>query len=986
MHYGRVRWFALFAVLAALALPSAGIAQTTTGAVRGYVRDQGGAPLADAQITARNAEIGASRTAITNASGFYNLAGLRPGRYELSARHIGHTPRTQTIQIPIAQTVTADLVLQSGAVQLQAVTVSASENVTIKSSEVGMNVSAAQIRDLPLFDRNFLDLAKLAPGITPKNVNDDTKSISAGGQPAEAINIFIDGASYKNDVLKGGVLAQDQSKGNPFPQGAVQEFRIITQNYKAEYQKASSAIITATTKTGGNQWETDIFGFAVGKSYVAKDAAAERDARARSNYERLQAGGSIGGPITRDKLFFFGTYELNSRDEPRDVILGSNAPLAPPGLNPQQYAGRFTSTFREHLAFTKLTWIKSDLSTIDGSFNFRRDDDFRDFGGGDRSYEAAENMKVDTYTGVANWRRAGGRWLNEAQINLQRGIWSPEPKNPNLIGKLYHGIVRIGGRDTKQQFTQDRIALRNDVTRSPFHWAGEHIVKTGASVDFLNYEGIKHQFGNPLYEFRTDENYLFPFQALIGFGDPSISRKNTQVGAYIQDDWDVTNKLTLNLGVRWDVETNGFNNDYSTPQPLADSLRNQLAAQFFVDRPTPSGNVQVRVIDQLGGIGNFITSGRRDRPMFLEAIQPRLGASYDIRGDGRTVLFGGFGIYNDRNYWNTLFDEQYRRQFKVLRMEFNSTGPTAACPRCVQWNDQYYDPAQLQTLASSGQSGLPEVFLVKNDLRPPKSHQMTAGVRQQWGQQLITVSYNGVRGYNGMNFIRATPFNGLTPNYSTAFVTDDRVKTWYDALQLQVERPLARSRWGGSLAYTLANTEEQGQSTDLFWGFDDRYPTVADMPRKKAPGSQTHTFAANAVTRLPYDFLLSGIVNLGSGIRENATDASQGFGPFERRFYVYEPPTKAFLGLGNVFATQNLDLRLQKDLSVRSGQSATVILDLFNAFNTENWGCYNTQIDPTSGPPNANYGRPNCAGLGRRLQIGLRYGARSGSSSESGNR
>src|SRR5207249_3952052 len=159
-----------------------------------------------------------------------------------------------------------------------------------------------------------------------------------------------------NDVLKGGVAGQDASKGNPFPQGAVQEFRVITQNYKAEYQKASSAIITATTRSGGNQWEGDAFAFGVGKSYVAKDAFAAWKGLDRPNYKRLQAGASPGGPLARDKLFIFGTYELNIRDEPQYVTLRSNAALAPAGLNPQQYTGQFISQFREHLGFAKMTW------------------------------------------------------------------------------------------------------------------------------------------------------------------------------------------------------------------------------------------------------------------------------------------------------------------------------------------------------------------------------------------------------------------------------------------------------------------------------------------------------------------------------------------------------------------------------------------------------------------------------------------------------
>ena len=211
--------------------------------------------------------------------------------------------------------------------------------------------------------------------------------------------------------------------------------------------------------------------------------------------------------------------------------------------------------------------------------------------------------------------------------------------------------------------------------------------------------------------------------------------------------------------------------------------------------------------------------------MFLGAWQPRLGASYDLLGNGRTVLFGGAGIYYDRNYWNTLFDEQFRRQFKVLTVTSATACPAGSPSNCVVWNDSYFNPRKLRTLA--GTAGLPEVFLVKNDLKPPKTYQFSGGVRQTVGPALVTLSYNGVRGYNGMNFIHATPWGGLGPNYATAFVTDDRVKSWYDAMQLQIDRPMRDTRWGGSVAYTLARSEEQGQTTDLFWGFDDHYPTVA---------------------------------------------------------------------------------------------------------------------------------------------------------------
>jgi hypothetical protein len=802
--------------------------------------------------------------------------------------------------------------------------------------------------------------------------------LAAGGQPPEAINIFVDGASYKNDVLRGGTVGQDASKGNPLPQGAIQEFRVLTQNYKAEYQKAASAIIVATTKSGTNQLEADAFAYGVGTSYVAKDEIARRRGSPRPNYERLQAGASVGGPIMPDKLFFFGTYELNFRDEPAYIRLGGDTLFAPAPLvtRLRAHTGLQAQQFREHLGLGKLTWNASETNTIDASFTVRKDKDFRGFGG-QTAFEASENLKVDTYTGVANWKHSRGSWLNEAQINTQFFTWNPTGTNYGLIGEDFFGLLRVGGKDTDQNFKQNRISLRDDITFGGAQFAGDHVFKGGANVDFLSYEGTKNIFGNPVYRYRrAPENWSQPFEAEVGFGDPSIESDNRQFGVYLQDDWSIGRKLLLNLGIRWDMETNGINNDYVTPAPLADSLRAAYnAGTLTVDRPNADGTVTTfNVIQQLGGIENYVTAGSSTRKAYKKAFQPRLGASYDVRGDGSTVIFGGGGLYYDRNYWNTLFDEQFRRQYAQIRMSFQPTCAPGAT-NCAVWNPSYYDPDALRALALT--AGEPEVFLVKNDMLPPRTLQMSVGVRQDIGGQRVTLSYNGLRGENFMNYIRGSPWGGgpALP-YNTVFIADDRVKTWYDALQLQIQRPIqADTWWGGGIAYTLAKSEEQGQSQDIFWGFDDRYPTVADRPRLVAPGDQRHAIAANAIFKLPADFMFSTIVNLGSGIAVNANDNSRGFGVGERRTYVFQPPTRPFLGIGNVFATQNMDIRLEKAFTLAQRSNASLLVDVFNVFNSDNFGCYSTDINPPSNP-NLSFGRPDCAGLGRRMQLGLRYGLR----------
>lgn len=979
-----------FALLGAL---PAAHAQTATSNLRGYVRSSAGLPLGDAQVGVRSLETNAVRGTSSNPSGFYYVGGLRPGRYQVTVRHLGFSPQTRTLQLQIGQTVDLNVTMAEATVTLGTVTVEAQAGgSTARTSEVGSNISREQIQNLPNFERNVLDLAKLVPGVTATAPNSSDKTIAAGGQPSEAVNVFVDGATYKNDVLRGGVVGQDASKGNPFPQGAIQEFRVITQNYKAEYQKAASAIITATTRSGTNTFEADVFAYGVGKTYVARDAFTADRGGPRPNYQRLQAGVSAGGPIARDRLFFFGNYELNFRDEPAIIRLGGDSARLPAALRQElgTFTGQRAQEFRQHLGFGKLTWNASDRSTVDLSTTIRVDDDFRGFGG-TTAFSAAENVAINVYTGVANWRFAGDRWLNEAQVNGQWMTWNPTARDFSTVGRDYRNVLRVGGKDSNQEFEQGRLSLRNDVTRAGVQLGGDHVFKGGATVDFLTYTSVKNFNGNPVFVFRSDEGYARPFEASFGFGDPDIESDNVQFGAYVQDDWTIGRRLVLNLGIRWDAETNMINNDYVTPRALADSLRGPLNAQLFVRQSLAGGQTrQVRVIDQLGGIERYVSTGRDSRPIFWKAFQPRVGASFDVFGTGGTVLFGGAGLYFDRNYWNTLLDEQFRRQFSVLNVQFRGTAAECAASdrpaTCTVWDDRYYDPTQLRTLA--GSTGLPEVFLVANDLVPPRTLQLSGGLRQSVGTMQLTLSYNGVRGRNFMNFVRGA--YELPPNYRAVFVTDDRVRTWYDALQVQLERPLrAVTRWGGSLAYTLARSEEQGQSQDLFWGFNEAYPTVADRPRLRAPGDQRHTVVANAVARLPWDVRVSAITTLGSGITINATDASLGFGTGRERSYVFTPGGRAFLGIGRVFNTQTVDLRLEKGIPLPGGSNVSVLADVFNLFNNANYGCYgdNATIVPVAEQNDAwrrRYGTPACAGLGRRLQVGLRAGYRASTFSGAG--
>ena len=489
------------------------IAQTPTGNIRGYVTGAGGGPVSDAQVIARMPATNETRGTTTNASGYYYLGGLRPGEYQITVRRVGVQPQTRPVTMRIGETLDLNVSTTDVATTLATVeVVSARTGTETKTSEVGTSISRQQISNLPNFERNVLDLAKLTPGMSAQQVNSTDKVLASGGQPPEAVNIFVDGASYKNDVLRGGIVGQDASKGNPLPQGAIDQFRVLTQNYKAEYQKAASVVIVATTKSGSNVPEADLFAYGVGKSYVAKDAFTARQGGARPDYKRIQAGGNIGGPIIKDKLFYFGTYELNFRDEPAYIRLGGDTLFAPPALvaTLRPYTGQQAQQFREHLGLGKLTYNANDRNTFDGSFTVRRDNDFRGFGG-QTAFAAAENLRINTYTTVFNYKHAGDKWLNEAQVNSQFFTWNPTAKDFSTVGQNYFGLLRIGGKDSNQDFDQRRISLRDDISRGGISFSGDHAFKGGVGVDFLSYTGTKFFVGNPVFNYRrAPENWATP--------------------------------------------------------------------------------------------------------------------------------------------------------------------------------------------------------------------------------------------------------------------------------------------------------------------------------------------------------------------------------------------------------------------------------------------------------------------------------------------
>lgn len=962
------------ALVASFALPAAAplLAQTTTGSIRGYVTADNGAAIEGADIRARNTATGVERAASSNARGFYSLPGLVPGEYAIAVRHIGHKAVGQTVTVRIGQDLTLNYSLETSAVQLEELAVSAVPPVETRSTEVATNVTPAQVEGLPKSDRNFLALAVLAPGVRLQGdkIGDTRKTISAGAQGAEQINVFIDGASYKNDILKGGVAGQDASRGNPFALNAVQEFRVITQNYKAEYQKASSAIITATTKSGGNVWTGNAFFAYQNKRLVGLDTfqVANKNTNPttfeKPDYRRELLGISAGGPVIKNKLFFFGSYEGNYQDRssrvaitPPTGYLGNDAATYPAldTVNFSQYNGDFGSPFRSSLFFGKLSYAASANSSMELSLNTRAEHDIRDFGGL-TAFNGATRFNNAVTTGLLKHSYFKNTWLNEALLSYQRYHYNPVATNQDEV-KRFYGFgccAQIGGNISNQDFTQKRLSLRDDLTYSGFQAAGAHVLKGGFNVDFSKYDVIKQNFENPLFAYEPwFHNFEFPQRVEFQAGDPNLKTNNTQLGMYLQDDWSPSERLTIYLGARWDYESGAINRDYVTPQDVVDSLTKYQDRLF-------------RPLDP----ERYFTDGTK-RSAFLGAFQPRVGFSYGITKNNRTTVFGSVGIFYDRTLFDLSTEEKFALQHPQYRIEFYPTGGPAE-PGRAEWNNAYLqDRDAVKALATNHAFNTREIKLLPNDLEPPKSTQFSAGVRQLLGDVSVELAYNGVRSNNTFTFYWADQdftcaqrsfgvpgcfVNNDIPGFGNVLFADNTGKTWYDAGTLKIDRAYHSGEkfgWGGGIAYTLARRQTQGFNDD-FSQFN-----AVDYP-KQVRNDERHRVVANWIIGMPavLDLQFSGVATVASGTNLDVGD----------RFGGTSNPL--IPGGFNTPTYKMLDLRLRKDFSFGRSYRLGLTIDGFNVLNTQNLGGYNT-----FNPADANFGKASVTiSDPRRVQFGLEIG------------
>lgn len=994
------------AIAASLAVAGGAAAQVATGTLRGAVTDSGTSEP-NAAVVAREVNTGFTNRATANADGDYTLTGLRPGTYEVTVTTADGQTASDTVIVGVGQIGYVDLDVGSPAPSAEAsdeatelgeIVVVGRRLAEVRTPEIGTNVSTQQINTLPQINRNFLNFAALAPGVRLSQ-NEQEQTITAGGQRAESINAFIDGASLKSNIIDGGIAGQDDSRGNPFPQAAVGEFRIVTQNFKAEYEQASSAIITAVTRSGTNDFEGEIFGVYRDQDFIDQDIFAERRGDPQPPLEVKQYGAAFGGPIIRDRLHFFGTYERKEEGRSAAVVPGRTDPATLARF--AEFLGTFGVPFEEDLYFGKLSWQPAEGHLIDFSVSYRDEFDTRGIGGVNTT-DRASQLNQTTKAANLRYQIQGDGWLNELGVDWREYNYNPSAVNFSEIGRNINvfeqdsnenlpgfqfdpfggrRILNIGGADSRQDIVDETFTIRNDLTFTDIELAGFHTIKIGGKFSRQNYQVTKEFGRNPIFYFDLDGRPEItgspdiPYRVELGNAFPSVDLENNVYGFYIQDDWRITEKLELNLGIRWDYEDNANNNDYVTPQSVIDGLDQLTFLPSFFDRD------------------DYISTGNNRDP-FAEAFQPRIGFSYDVFGDRRTVIFGGAGRYYDRVLFNFSFDEIVK-PFDFRQNVFFTTDGGAAPGESdggpsnpFAWDPSYLTTAGLDALLED----IPargEVFLLKNDFEPPRTDQFNLGVRQRLGdwQTEFTLAYgkteneftwlylnrcneptrpsgDGFYGDNG-GFCGPNPGNP----YRSYLVSDHNKEREFKALYVKLDKPYTRdSGWGLNIAYTLSDAERNGGRDNFCFDCFD----IENSPTVRSDNDERHRIVANGIVDLPLDFQLSGILTLGSGTPYDIFDDLRQDGNFFKyRPNAGNPERHPFLL--DEFAYRQLDLRLTKNFELWGGSELSVYVDAINVLDFDNYTSFDGGTG-TAANPNPRFGRPNAVLFPtRQFQIGARY-------------
>ncbi len=995
------------AVAAALAGPTITWAQTSDGNLRGKA-----AP--GSEVTAKNVATGAIRRTKSGADGTYALVGLPPGTYRVDAG-----PGTEvTITVSVASTAVVDLAAGASPTpesSLSEITVQSRRPVDVRTSEVGDIVSLHDIETTPQITRNFLEFAELVPGVSFTVDSQGNTSLRGGAQLDSSVNVYIDGISQKDYVAPGGGTVgqsgaqQNGDPGNPFPQLAIDQYKVTTSNYKAEFGDAASAIIVAQTKSGTNEFKGEGFVTFTNQNLRAETPSEIAEATVndpKASEPSYEFGFAQGGPIIPDYVHFFATWEhkdlaLQNTVYPNSVSTAFAQSLLPAGVGSQ--FGPTTNPFKEDLGFAKIDYEPTDADRFELTGFLRRETQISG-GGAQTAQSAATDYKNDVDRGNLRWQHSADAWVNEAILSYQNANSTTSSTNENpQFNYIYFpaapqaspsdSLITVNGPGDGVGFrySQTGPELQDNFTLPNLQWFGDHTVKFGGSYQDIN---LTAQNGSAnlntasyYYAVTPAGTAQIPFEVQFpdvvnGVSSPTVETEDHQIGLYLQDDWNVDQHLSFNLGLRWDYEDVPSFLHFQTPAAVVDAINGPFGA---------GTNLTYKQVLALGGpnypginINNYISTGSNRKPE-TDEIAPRLGFSYDIFGDQNYVIFGGAARSYDRNLFSTLGLETTKIALntnpQVYFPSVPQQDPFGACStsadintanHCYAWNASYLTAAGLATLVTNPSSH--EVDLLNNNIKAPYSNQFSIGFRAKvsdWNTAVTLSeikSYDTIIGHLGNRYANGRAYDSTgapwgaqgVPGVGSLILWDNAGRDENLQVGLSATKPYTKeSGWSATVAYTFTDayqTNTSGNSADYnvnYNQYEFDYPFPYLYPFQPSNAVPKHRVVATYSHDLPWDIVFAAKLTVSTPIPVGGAAGCPG-------------PCNAYGGstidvsgqLRDTIGYRDVDVQITKNIVFNNWSSLYVRFDVLNLFNNYNFDSSAAIWNQSTTPPVYNTSGP----------------------------
>jgi hypothetical protein len=993
-------------VLAATASLLGAQAQATTGIIRGVVSDAAGAPISGATVTLRHQQTNFTRVLQTSSRGVYVGTLLPLGPYEVTVRAIGHAPVARNnVAVRVGQVAEQVFKLERQTVELAAVVIGATATpVDVAKTESSARLNDAVVQGLPNNGRNFLVFTLLTPGVAVAQ-GPDGDVLSVAGQKGISNNVSVDGADYNNPFF--GEQRGGQRPAFTFNLDAVQEMVVTSQGANAEFGRSAGGFVNVVTKSGTNELKGTAHYF--GKSSALSGQLKGNGVTLDPDFRQHQFGFTVGGPLKKDKLFYFVAYDQQAYSDTKQQNRPASAEFTKlRNFLATQWGGALKDDFRAidrtndaQVFLAKLDWTVNPRNLLSMKYNYTNSKQVNgtfDVDTWGASANAIENASSNAFSGQLS-TQISDNVSNEFRFQFAREDRPRDYDAPTLpngrdfpdIAMDFGNAFRIGRPFfIPVEYYDTRIQLLNNVT-----WArGKHLFKAGgeinavssnqtfigfangrfifSSVDgFINYA----KFGNGYVECTggiTSTSGSCPAGASItgpvllylqqaGVGGRTVEQSGTQkipqtdMSVFIQDTWKPTDRLTINYGLRWEGE--------KQPDVLTDPSKVFFAG--FIGKTVTNSK------------GTFTFPSDGTIPSDYGMIQPRLGLAWDRNGDGTEVVRASAGIYHAR---------VAALNFAAVRNNNGSIGQTMFRNSALT-GILGAPPAIENLLPAPGANQAPwqpGVFVVDKNFRNPRTFSTSLAYERVLGTSGLTgsASYTFAKSDRLTRFVNrndavfGNPWStGLAGGNGIGDLTtvESTAESKYSGLTFGLARRQARN-WVFDANYTISwDRSNDDNERDPFtfryaradrlddeWGYSDR--------------DQRHRFNAFVLTNLGHSFSMNN--------RFTYTSAS----PMSAKCGTNNRPTGERAGSaadricpnGTILERNTLrrrneyaswDLRLARPVKVGTGNSAEFIFEVFNVLGRNNYK------DPAFGSLLFNFDGTIRSGLGdpRQMQLGVRY-------------